>query len=65
MADEAAKRALQLQGFGGEGVGGHNAAGVFLAQSLNPRAGQRQFLALDALHRAHPHVGIAFGKAGE
>jgi hypothetical protein len=38
-----------------------SAAGVFLAQSLNPRGSQRQFLASDALHLAHPGVGIEFG----
>jgi hypothetical protein len=44
--------ALQVQGFGGEGAGGLNAAGVFLTQSLNTGGGQRQSLASkDSLHR--------------
>ena len=29
---------------------------------LNPGGGQRQFLASDALHFAHPGVGIEFGR---
>ena len=33
--DEVAERALQFQSLGGEGTGGLNAEGVFLAQSLN------------------------------
>jgi len=33
LADEVAERALQFQGFGGEGARGLNAAGVFIAQT--------------------------------
>ena len=55
------ERALQFRGFGGEGAGGFDGAGVFLAQPLNPGGGQRQFLAPDALHFAYPGVGIEFG----
>jgi hypothetical protein len=45
LVDEAAEHALQFQRFIGAGAGGLDAARVFLAQSLNPGGGQRQFLA--------------------
>jgi hypothetical protein len=34
LVDEVAERALQGQGFGGEGAGGGNGAGVFVAQGV-------------------------------
>ena len=43
-------QALQFQGFGGESAGGFDGADVFGAQSVNPGGGQRELLALDALH---------------
>ena len=61
LVDEVAEGALQVQGFGGEGTCGFNAAGVFLAQSLNPRGGQRRFVPPYALHFADPSVGMEFG----
>ena len=61
MVDEVAEGALQGQGFGGEGAGGFNAAGVFLAQGVDTGSGQGQFLAADALHFAYPGVGIEVG----
>ena len=61
LVDEVAERALQFQSFGGEGAGGFDAAGVLLAQSLNPSGGQREFLASDALHFGYPWVGIEVG----
>ena len=45
LVDKVAEGALQGQCFGGEGAGGLNAAGVFLAQSPDPGGGQRLFLA--------------------
>ena len=39
----------------------HDAGGVFLAQSLDPGGGQRQFLAPDALHFGYPGVGTEVG----
>jgi hypothetical protein len=63
--DEVAEGAPQLQGFAGEGTGGLNGAGVFFAQSLNPRRSQRQFLVPDALHPAYPGGGIELGHGEE
>ena len=62
MVDEVAEGALQVQGFGGEGAGGGDGAGVFGAQFVDPGGGQRLFLAPDALHLAYPDVGIESGQ---
>src|ERR1035438_7145491 len=61
LVDEVAEGALQFQGFGGEGVGGVDGAGVLVPQSLNSCGGQGQFLAPDTLHFADPGVGIEVG----
>ena len=52
---------LQAQGFGGEGAGGFDVAGVIDAQSLDPGCSQGQFLGADAFDTAATHVGIEFG----
>jgi hypothetical protein len=61
LVDEVAEGALQVQGFGGEGAGGVDGAGVFGAQSMDAGGGQRLLLVTDALHFAYPGVGIEFG----
>ena len=61
MVDEVTERALQVQGFGGEGAGGFDGAGVFVLHNVNSGGGQGQFFASDALHFAYPGVGIEFG----
>jgi hypothetical protein len=54
--------ALQGQGFGGEGVGGLDSAGVFVPQPVDTGGGQGQFLVTGALHLADPGVGIESGQ---
>jgi len=54
LVDEVAGRALLGQGFGGEGAGGGDGAGVFVPQYLKAGGGQRQFLAPDALYFVQP-----------
>ena len=51
----------RFRGFGGEGAGGVDGAGVFGAQAVDAGGGQRQFLAADALHFGYPGVGIEVG----
>jgi hypothetical protein len=46
LVDEVAEGALQGQGFGGEGAGGFEGAGVFVAQGVEAGGGQRLLLAL-------------------
>jgi hypothetical protein len=43
LVDEAAERALQRQGFGGEGAGGFDGAGVFVAPCVDSGGGHRSF----------------------
>jgi hypothetical protein len=62
LVDRVAEGALQFQGFGGEGEGGVNGAGVFIMQSVKSGGGERQFLAPDALHFAYPGVQIGLGQ---
>ena len=47
LVDEVAEGALQGLGFGGEGAGGFDGAGVFFAQGVDTGGGQRAFLAAD------------------
>ena len=54
LVDEVAERALQGQGFGGEGAGGFDGAGVFVPQRVEAGGGQRLLLSLDALYFAYP-----------
>jgi len=49
--------ALQGQGFGGEGAGGCDGAGVFAAQGVMAGGGQRLLLASDALYFADQGLG--------
>ena len=65
LVDQLAEGALQFQGFSSECAGRFDGTGVFLAQSLNLGSGQRLFLAPDALHLAHPGVGIELGQGEE
>ena len=39
LVDEVAERALQVQGFGGEGAGGVDGAGVFVPQRVKAGGG--------------------------
>ena len=39
LVDEVAEGALQVQGFGGEGAGGFDAAAIFVAQRLKAGGG--------------------------
>ena len=45
---------LQFEGFGDEGAGGLNAAGVFVPQHVDPRRGHWSCLATDALYVQQP-----------
>jgi len=58
---ELAEGALKFQGFGGEGAGGGDGAGVFVPQRVQAGGGQRVFLAADALHFGYPGVRIEVG----
>jgi hypothetical protein len=62
MVDEVAEGALQFQGFGGEGAGGSDGAGVFVAQCVKAGGGQRLLLAPEALCFADPGVGVQVGQ---
>jgi hypothetical protein len=62
LVDEVAQGAFQGQGFGAEGAGGLNVAGVLVPQRVKASGGQRLLLARDALHFAYPGVGIQLGQ---
>jgi hypothetical protein len=61
LVDEVAEGALQGQGFGGQGAGGFDGAGVFVTLGVDVRGGQRLFLSPDALRFADLGVGIEIG----
>lgn len=61
LVDEVAEGALQFQGFGGEGAGGVDGAGVLVTQRVDAGGGQRLFLAPDALDFTLRGAGIEFG----
>jgi len=46
----------------GEGSGGLDGAGVFVAQSVKAGGGQRLLLTTDTLHFADPSVGVQLGQ---
>jgi hypothetical protein len=58
LVDEVAEGALKGQGFGGEGAGGGDGAGVLVPQRVEVGGGQRVLLAAEALYFADPGVGI-------
>ena len=62
LVDEVAEGALQGQGFGGEGAGGFDGAGVLVPQGVKAGGGQRLLLATDALYFADPGVGVQVGQ---
>ena len=65
LVDEVAEGTLQVQGFGGEGAGGFDGAGVLVAQRVKAGGGLvsivRTCSCSDALHVGHPGVGIEVG----
>jgi hypothetical protein len=63
LVDEVAVGALSVQGFGGEGAGGGDGAGVFVPQSVDPGGGQGKSFAPDAIHFADLGVGIEVGSS--
>jgi hypothetical protein len=52
---------VEVQGFGGEGAGVFDGAGVFVAQGMEAGGGQRLLLAADALYFADPGVRVQVG----
>jgi hypothetical protein len=58
LVDEVAERALQLQGFCGEGTGGLDGAGVFVSQRVEAGGG----LVLIELTLAWNGAGICMGR---
>ena len=58
LVDDVAQRALPSRGFGGEGAGGSDRAGEFVAQRLEAVGGEKMLLAAEALYFADPGVGV-------
>jgi len=57
--------APKYQAFGGEGAGGLDGSGEFVAQGVKAGGGERLLLAADALHFADPGVGVQIGQGEE
>jgi hypothetical protein len=69
LVDDVAEGALQGQGFGGEGAGGGDGAGVFLPQRVKADGGSVSIVRTDTRQDAkrnavpHPLFFACFGRA--